>query len=392
MSPRPFQARVGRGAALDVKLQVTEKSGTAGAVGTRRERSHCFDAFIQIDALHNHLARKQATVRSPGKPQGTTEQPTHALRITDTNAVGLRGDIVAQRPFRIVGGPRESDQAAAGFSRDIVEKEPVSVEDQVALHVAESRWKIRGTHRTVRQFHAANDARAVERALIGSVYVRVPADVRILNKPVEKPQVHRTIHPQGHGAAAGKLNRAGHLRIRVRAFHSHADDFQAVARRGQVNWTLVFELHTAICKSDMRKVSVHGERFWILEFSFQGDVAIGDAMSGEFLQMQCGKQIRIQVQIVNGYLSVHGQWISEPQSDSSGDGPLAHRRAKLELRHLSVRVQVAFKTSDVLGSKMEVHDAERAIGKGSANRSARFQAEGKLAVNRKARSFHPAEI
>src|SRR5258708_21959373 len=204
--------------------------------------------------------------------------------------------------------------------------------------------------------------------------------------------VHGTVEFHSDRAAPGKLNGACELRVRLRAFERQTENFQAVFCGCEVNRPIVFKLHVAVVEHQPGEIPVERQGLWTLQLTLEGDVAIGNAMTAEFSQVQGGKQKRIQIDIANGYFPIQWLRVGKTQGYSSGDGALAHGGTEFQLRQFSIGLEIATEAADDFRTHLQVDNTEGTVGKWRADRAAGFHAKRQLAAEGEARCFDLAEV
>ena len=197
----PFHTGVWRGEPFDVKLQIAQigRSGHGPSDSFLRRDEHACDlqALRESHALDDDAAGKDGIAGGAGEAERTSGQPAHPFGIADADAIGTNVDVIAERSLGVIDAARKVQRAATGFRTDVFKVKAGGVEDQVALHGAEPRGKIRDASGGVFNMHAPGDAGAIQRSFEGSVDLGRPLRIQIRHIAAEEPKVQSAIQTQG---------------------------------------------------------------------------------------------------------------------------------------------------------------------------------------------------
>ena len=99
-----------------------------------------------------------------------------------------------------------------------------------------------------------------------------------------------------------------------------------------MNHACVFEVDIGVSHGHAGEIRVHHDALGAAKRAVQRDVAVGIGMAAEILQVQSGEQERIQVDVLDGNLSVQVVRLSQSERITAGYFSRGHGGGQLEMR------------------------------------------------------------
>src|SRR5690242_9581292 len=222
--------------------------------------------------------------------------------------------------------------SAAGLRADVFKVKAGRVKDQVTLHSAEPGGEIRNAGGSVFDVHMPGDARMVQSSFKRRVDLSHAARVEIRNITAQKAKIQSAIQLQSKSAAPSKLHGPGNLKIRILALKGNRFNLEGVARGTKMNHAGVLQLDIGVIHGHAREICIHSDAFRAAKRAIDRDIAIGIGMASEILEVKSGEQEGIQINVLDGDLSVQIVRFSQGECIAAGDFSGGHGGRQFKMR------------------------------------------------------------
>src|SRR5262249_11413224 len=133
--------------------------------------------------------------------------------------------------------------SASRLSREVVERQPCRVKNQIALNCANTRWKIRHARRSIFDVYSTRDSCPVQSSSERSIHFVRSASIQIRNKSAQQPQIERAVQFQSHRPASSESDISLDFKVGFFSLESHGVDINLFRRRTEMNRPGVLQLH-----------------------------------------------------------------------------------------------------------------------------------------------------